>query len=95
VTSLDNGYAIAWEAEDPNGFAVRLASLDGDGTVREAPTTVAMSPLGGTRPALATNAGRGDLLYALLTEDALLGGVMRLFTRRIGTEIKRTRAVRH
>jgi hypothetical protein len=95
VTWLGNGYAIAWEAEDPNGFAVRLASLDGDGTVREAPTTLALSPLGGTRPALATNAGRGDLLYALLTEDALLGGAMRLFTRRLGAEIKRTRAVRH
>jgi hypothetical protein len=97
IAANGNGYALAWESVvNEERSDVYIAGVDRSGVVNDAATIVATSDLGGMWPIIATaGSTRGDVAYAILENDALYGGSMRLFLRRLGQGHARGRAARH
>jgi hypothetical protein len=97
IAATGSGYVLAWESiESESAAEVFIAEVDRSGTVNDAATIVARSEAGGMWPIVATaGSTRGDVAYAGLQEDAVYGGAMRLFLRRLGQGQARGRATRH
>jgi hypothetical protein len=97
IASTGNGYVLAWESVmSAESSEVFIAAVDRSGTVNDAATTVARSELGGMWPIVATPGSTpGDIAYAVLENDDVYGGAMRLFIRRLGQGQPRGRATRH
>ena len=97
VAFTGNGYVLAWESlGNTTASEVLIAGVDRSGVVNDAATVAGRSDLGGMWPIVATaGSTQGDIAYAVLQEDPIYGGSMRLFLRRLGQGQPRGRAARH
>jgi hypothetical protein len=97
IAATGNGYVLTWESVmSEESSEVFIAGTDRSGAVTDAATIVARSELGGMWPIVATAGSTpGDIAYAVLENDDVYGGAMRLFLRRLGQGQPRGRAARH